>query len=375
MGILIKDREMMGSVSWKMVCHWTSNWSSLTILFWARSTINTSMWRCVVVCSPINICINMCTRVLIWLQLLLSHKITVIHIKVMKFTSVWIHGLWLLPKPVGEYLSLIYMEHNPLYSAWLSMKKTARQSYLMKLTQKMQLQILGWFKLNRTDPDARNFKYHKIPEDYMWNTQWAKWTKWKLGYCITHMYTTNPSQGEWHFFCILLHHIPGATDYDLKTRPDGVIHETFKQSAWALGLLDSDDEWDECLKEAATAFMPIQLCSLFLTILLFGEPAKPKLLWDKYKDMMGKDLLRDAVMSLNTPKEQLLLKVDYKVLLILEDELVTIDKCLADFNLPTQDRALRMRPYHEWFRMKYLMLMCKKNSARSNLKVWMWIRR
>ena len=27
--------------------------------------------------------------------------------------------------------------------------------------------LLGWFKLNRTDPDARNFKYHEIPGHYV----------------------------------------------------------------------------------------------------------------------------------------------------------------------------------------------------------------
>ena len=82
---------------------------------------------------------------------------------------------------------------------------------------------------------------------------------------------------------MLLHHVPGATDYDdLKTGLDAVIQETFKQATLALGLLDSDDKWDECLKEAVTGFMPKQLSSLFLTILQFGEPAKPQLLWDKY---------------------------------------------------------------------------------------------
>ena len=109
-----------------------------------------------------------------------------------------------------------------------------------------------------------------------------------------------------------------------------------------MGLLDSVDEWDECLKGAATAFMPKQPHSLFPTILLFGDPAKPQVLWEKYKDMMGEDLLRDAVMSQNTPKEQLMLKVDNEVLLLLEDELAAIDKCLADFNLPTPDGTLRI---------------------------------
>ena len=58
--------------------------------------------------------------------------------------------------------------------------------------------------------------------------------------------------------------------------------------------------------------------------------------------MMGEDLLRDAVMLHNTPKDQLMLKVDNKVLILLKDELVAIDKCLADFNLPIPDRALRI---------------------------------
>ena len=71
----------------------------------------------------------------------------------------------------------------------------------------------------------------------------------------------------------------------------------------------------------------------------FWEAAKP---WDEYKDKMGEDLLRDVVMSQNTPKEQLMLKADNKVLLLLEDELAATDKCLAYFNLPTPDRALRI---------------------------------
>ena len=105
----------------------------------------------------------------------------------------------------------------------------------------------------------------------MWNTQGNKWTKRKQGYCIGHTYTTNPSQGEQHFLHILLHHIPGDADYDyFKTGLDGVVYNTFKETALAMGLLESNDAWGECLKEVATVFMPKQLNSLFLTVLLFG---------------------------------------------------------------------------------------------------------
>ena len=56
---------------------------------------------------------------------------------------------------------------------------------------------------------------------------------------------------------ILLHHIPGAMSYDdLKTTLDGITHTTFKETAIAYGLLESDEEWDQFLSEATMSFMP-----------------------------------------------------------------------------------------------------------------------
>ena len=35
--------------------------------------------------------------------------------------------------------------------------------------------LLAWFQLNQCDPDARKWKYHEIPEHYVWkpNHKWA----------------------------------------------------------------------------------------------------------------------------------------------------------------------------------------------------------
>ena len=49
---------------------------------------------------------------------------------------------------------------------------------------------------------------------------------------------------------------------DLKVSPDGTIQSTYKEAAMKLGLLKSDDEWDQCLSEVAVSFMPKQLHSL-----------------------------------------------------------------------------------------------------------------
>ena len=29
--------------------------------------------------------------------------------------------------------------------------------------------LIAWFALNHNDPDARDIKYHEIPEHYVWN--------------------------------------------------------------------------------------------------------------------------------------------------------------------------------------------------------------
>ena len=67
--------------------------------------------------------------------------------------------------------------------------------------------------------------------------------------------------------------------------------ELFKEMATHLSLLATDDEWYESLAEASGSFLPYQTQSLFATILVFGEPAKPQDLWAKYKDPMGEVIM------------------------------------------------------------------------------------
>ena len=161
-----------------------------------------------------------------------------------------------------ENMQTVYFQENDVAEATTNLKNTT---------------LLAWFKLNQVDADAWMLKYHEIPEHYVWNQAQHHWRKRKRGRCIGHLYKTNPYQGERHYSCILLHHIPGA-------------RSTFMETAIAYGLLESDVEWDNCLSEASISFMPTELWSLFVTILIFGQPAKPLDLWEKYKEVMGEDI-------------------------------------------------------------------------------------
>ena len=157
------------------------------------------------------------------------------------------------------------------------------------------------------------------------------------------MYTTNPSQGERHYLHLLLHHVKGATCFtDLKTSPDGVLHRTFKEMALALGLLETDEEWDDCLSEASVSFMPKQLHSLFVTILIFGEPSKPHVLWEKYKEVLGEDLAREVLRSSQRVVD-LHKQVENEVLLLIQEELEDMGSCLEDYGLPTPNKEYRIK--------------------------------
>ena len=123
---------------------------------------------------------------------------------------------------------------------------------------------------------------------------------------------------------------------DLKTC-NGVTHRTFKETALALGLLESDDEWDECLSEAAVSFMPKQLCSLFVTIIIFREPTKPNILWEKYKGVMGEDIFRNKPTSTQMSEKEWKDCVDNEVLIKLQEELEGMGTCLEIFGLPVPD--------------------------------------
>ena len=135
---------------------------------------------------------------------------------------------------------------------------------------------------------------------------------------------------------MLLHHIPSAMSYgDLMTLPDGTQCDTFKETAIQLAIhLAIDEEWDWCLNEASTTFCPYQIWALFVMILVFGEPAKPKDMWEKYRKTMGEDIMWKASNSRDMDICKIPAYSENSVLSLLQDELFELGSCLELFNLP-----------------------------------------
>ena len=109
----------------------------------------------------------------------------------------------------------------------------------------------------------------------MWNKQQRKWTLRKKNYAIGRMYNINPSVDEQFYLRLLLTKCRGCKNYqDLKIF-NGFNHDSFKGACIARGLLETDEEWTECLFQASLHRTGLQLRNLFATIFLFCEPISP----------------------------------------------------------------------------------------------------
>lgn len=69
----------------------------------------------------------------------------------------------------------------------------------------------------------------------------------------------------------------------------GLRFHTFKTSAERMGLLEDYDSRRQCLLEAVATHIPSVLRRLFVTILVYCEPASVRRLWDKFQSSMIED--------------------------------------------------------------------------------------
>ena len=187
--------------------------------------------------------------------------------------------------------------------------------------------LTAWFKLNRDDPDARNYYYYEIPEHYTWKDNgWKPREGGKK--TLGRMFTVSHKQEELFFLRLLLINVKGAQSWEdlLRDETDSEkVYPTFKESAEARGLLEDDQEWERYFLEMSSFKMPKDLRNLFVTILYYAQPSTAKILWKKFKREMSEDLLRQCGGDEKLARQHA--KAD------IERMLREMDKSLTDYNI------------------------------------------
>nr|XP_012567255.2 ATP-dependent DNA helicase RRM3-like isoform X1 [Cicer arietinum]XP_027186627.1 ATP-dependent DNA helicase RRM3-like isoform X1 [Cicer arietinum]XP_027186628.1 ATP-dependent DNA helicase RRM3-like isoform X1 [Cicer arietinum]XP_027186629.1 ATP-dependent DNA helicase RRM3-like isoform X1 [Cicer arietinum] len=158
-----------------------------------------------------------------------------------------------------------------------------------------------WMKMNSVDMEARQLTYAEFPTKYVWNKTSKKWTRRKNGRCVGRIYYVPPTSGENFYLRMLLNKVQGSRSFEDIKIVNGFVHLTYKDACYALGLLDDDKEFDDCIKEAAAWGTGIQLRQLFSTILLNCTVINPGLLWESNSKLLSEDILYRQHRLLNFP--------------------------------------------------------------------------
>jgi hypothetical protein len=151
--------------------------------------------------------------------------------------------------------------------------------------------LTAWFKINESNPEARNTTYQNFPQSWVYIKKTKKWKPREKGNAIGRMYFASPSSGERFYLRTLLTVVPGATSFAHLRTVNGIQYDTFKEACNALGLLENDHEWRLCLQEAGQMQTGYTLRMLFATILFHCNPTSPGLLWNEFKHHICDDLL------------------------------------------------------------------------------------
>ena len=74
-----------------------------------------------------------------------------------------------------------------------------------------ETQLTAWFKINQSNPNARNTTYQNFPQTWVYNSKTKVWKPRQCGQAISRIYFASPSSGERFCFRLLLTVVPGAT--------------------------------------------------------------------------------------------------------------------------------------------------------------------
>jgi hypothetical protein len=137
-----------------------------------------------------------------------------------------------------------------------------------------------WMEANKRYLTARELTYRDFPTKFVWKKNGKIWKECKRVFAIGRLYYAYLASDERYYLRLLLSTVKGCISYkDIRT-VHGVLYPTFKEACRALGFLDDDNEWINCIDEVAVWASGTQLRQLFTTILWHCGVTNPKRLWD-----------------------------------------------------------------------------------------------
>lgn len=131
--------------------------------------------------------------------------------------------------------------------------------------------LTEFFAYCRAHPDdTQDLLYIDAPEHLTWHNQrrpkcWAPRAGGRR--TIGRIYFISPRSRELFYLRMLLHTVKSPKSFEHLRSYDGVQYDDFRAACMARGLLDNDEEWDHCLREASGYQSGYQFRNLFALII------------------------------------------------------------------------------------------------------------
>ena len=94
-----------------------------------------------------------------------------------------------------------------------------------------------------------------------------------------------------YYLRFLLNVVKGATSYEDIRKVNGVQYETFRDTCYALGLLDDDKEYIDGIIEASFWASAHSLRLLFVSLLISESISRPDFVWQRCWKYLCEDVL------------------------------------------------------------------------------------
>jgi hypothetical protein len=215
---------------------------------------------------------------------------------------------WRLFKfPIQGHKPTVYRlaVHLPgMHSVSFNPNDQKNKNILDLLNKNTSTTLLAWFKLNETDPDARNLLYSEIPRQYTFLKKTRKWKRRKYPNLkvIGRVYSVHAKDSERFALRLLLNHVRGATSFEDIRTYNNMVYPTFHSAAVARNLIESTQEAIDCLEEAYHLISnPHKFREFFVQYLLNCSP-QPEIIWNHFKQRLSEDILfklRQATLNPN----------------------------------------------------------------------------
>ena len=185
----------------------------------------------------------------------------------------------------GNEMAITESEEEP-GSQLLAYFECVKQSRLLEEDQNKP-NVLG-FK------SAKDLTYDQMPSHYTYNkNQWTMRKQSMGAYPVLgRIYYISPNEKTFEEFYLryLLTHRPGMASFEEIRTHKGILHDSYIETAAAMGLLQSEKEWIHCMEDFASVITNTQkLRELFVTILCHNNPHNVKTLWDRFKEELSDD--------------------------------------------------------------------------------------